>query len=239
MPTEWKYAKITPLYKKGMSTDVDNYRPISVLPVVSKVLERIVHHQLHRFLSEHKQLSPFQCGFRRNHSTEFAAIAFSDYIRRGMDLGLLTGAVFIDLRKAFDCVDHEILISKLQSYGPKDIELDCFRNYLTDRKQLVSFGQEISDPCLITSGVPQGSILGPLLFVLFVNDLPIVLERFQIQMYADDTVMHFTASNAQEISSTLTSECAKVKDWLVDNNLLIHQGKTECVLSGTGSRLNR
>ena len=117
MRTEWKYAKITPLHKKGMSTDMDNYREISILPVVSKVLERVVHHQLHSFLSEHKLLNPFQCGFRRNHSTEFAAIAFSDYIRRGIDLGLLTGSVFIDLRKAFDSVDHEILISKLESYG--------------------------------------------------------------------------------------------------------------------------
>ena len=101
----------------------------------------------------------------------------------------------------------------------------------------MSFGKEISDPCLITSGVPQGSILGPLLFVLFVNDLPIVLERCQILMYADDTVMYFTASNAQENSSTLTSELAKANDWLVDNSLFIDQGKTECVLFGTGSRL--
>ena len=156
VPSECKYAKVTPLYKRGISTDMDNYRPISVLPVVSKVLERVVHHQLHSFLSKHRLLSPFQCGFRRNHSTEFAAIAFSDYIRRGMDLGLLTKAVFIDLGKAFDSVDHEILISKLESYGLKDIGLDWFRNYLTDRKQLVSFGKEISDPCLITSSVPQG-----------------------------------------------------------------------------------
>ena len=101
----------------------------------------------------------------------------------------------------------------------------------------MSFGKEISDPCLITSGVPQGSILGPLLFVLFVNDLPIVLEQCQILMYAEDTVMSFTASNAQEISSTLTSELAKVNYWLIDNNLFIHQGKAECVLFGTGSRL--
>ena len=101
----------------------------------------------------------------------------------------------------------------------------------------MSFGKEISDPCLITSGVPQGSVLGPSLFVLFVNDLPIVLERCQILMYADDTVLYFTASNAQEISSTLTNQLAKVTDWLVDNCLFIHQGKTECVLFGTGSRL--
>jgi len=105
-----------------------------------------------------------------------------------MDHGLLTGAVFIDLRKTFDSVDDEILISKLESCGLKDSELDWFRNYLKDHKQLVSFGKEISNPCPITSGVQQGSILGPLLFVLFVNDLPIVKERCQILMYADDTV---------------------------------------------------
>ena len=172
-----------------------------------------------------------------SHITSAHIVAFSDYIQRGLDLGLLTGVVFIDLHKAFDSVDHEILISKLESYGLKDIELDWFRNYLTDRKKLVSFGKEISDPCLITSGVPQGSILGPLLFVPFVNDLPVVLERCQILMYADDIVMYFTASNAQEISSTLTSELAKANDWLVDNSLVIDQGKTECVLFGTGSKL--
>ena len=128
-----------------MSTDIDNYCPLSVLPVVSIVLDRVVHHQLHRFLRKYKLLSNFQCDFRRNHSTEFAAIAFSDYSRRGMDHGLLTGAVFIDLRKA-DHVDHKISIYKLESYGLKDIELDWFQNYPTDRKQFVSFSKEISGP---------------------------------------------------------------------------------------------
>lgn len=238
MPKEWKYARVTPLFKKGVATDMDNYRPISVLSVASKVLERVVHDQLYSFLNEQKLLSPFQCGFRRNHSTESATIAFSDFIRRGIDQDLLTGAVFIDLRKAFDSVDHVTLVNKLESYGLMNTELDWFRNYLTDRRQLVGFGKEISDPCPITSGVPQGSILGPLLFaVLFVNDLPTVLERCQILMYADDTVMYFTASDAQEVGNTLTNELATVNQWLLDNSLFIHQGKTECVLFGTGPRL--
>ena len=121
-----------------MSTDMDNYCPLSVLPVVSIVLDRVVQHQLHRFLRKHKLLSNFQCDFRRNHSTEFAAIAFSDYSRPGMDHGLLTGAVFIDLPKA-DYVDHKIPIYKQESYGLKDTELDWFQNNPTDRKQFVSF----------------------------------------------------------------------------------------------------
>ena len=123
VPHEWKHARVPPL-KKGVPTDLDNYRSISVLPVVSKLLERAVHHQLCSFCNEHKLLSPFQCGFRSNHSTEFAVVASSDYIRRGMDQSLLTGAVFIDFRKAFDSVDRDLLISKLQSYGLKNIELN-------------------------------------------------------------------------------------------------------------------
>jgi len=138
VPHEWKHARVTPLFKKGVSTDLDNYRPISALPVVSKLLEQAVH----------QLLSSFQCGFRANHSTEFAAVAFSDYVRRGMDQSLLTGAVFIDLRKAFDSVDQDLLIRKLQSIGLKSTELNWFKSYLLDRKQ-VRIGTETSDYCPI------------------------------------------------------------------------------------------
>ena len=117
VPEVWKNAKVTPLLNNGISTDMDNYRPIPVLPVVSKVLEKVVHYQLYGFLTEHKLLTPYQCGFRKSRSTETAAIALSDSIRRGMDQGLLTGAVFIDLRKAFDSVDHKILMNKQDALG--------------------------------------------------------------------------------------------------------------------------
>lgn len=123
-----------------------------------------------------------------------------------MDEGLLTGAVFIDLRKAFNSVDHDLLIKKLESYGFKNSELNWFKSYLSDRKQVVSVGKEISDYCLIMSRAPQGSILGPLSFVLFINYLPEVLTKCQILMYADNTVTYFSASNSQVIADTLTDE---------------------------------
>lgn len=123
-----------------------------------------------------------------------------------MDEGLLTGAVFIDLRKAFNSVDHDLLIKKLESYGFKNNELNWFKSYLSDRKQVVSVGKEISDYCLIMSRAPQGSILDPLSFVLFINYLPEVLTKCQILMYADNTVTYFSASNSQVIADTLTDE---------------------------------
>lgn len=123
-----------------------------------------------------------------------------------MDEGLLTGAVFIDLRKAFNSVDHDLLIKKLESYGFKNNELNWFKSYLSDRKQVVSVGKEISDYCLIMSRAPQGSILGPLSFVLFINYLPEVLTKRQILMYADNTVTYFSASNSQVIADILTDE---------------------------------
>ena len=237
IPDEWKCARVTPLFKKGDVTDMDNFRPISILSVASKVLERAVHHQLCDFLDKHKLLSPYQCGFRRKHSTESATIAFSDFIRRGMDQGLLTGAVFIDLRKAFDSIGHDALLSKLEYYGLRGTELDWFRSYLIDRKQVVNFGKETSNPCSITSGVQQGSILGPLLFVLFLNDVPVVLKHCQILMYADDTVIYFSAKDATQIAKTLSEELASVNQWLLDNSLFMHKGKTECVLFGTNAKL--
>ena len=141
VPRDWKFARIMPLFKKGNASDMDNYRPISVLPAASKLLEMAVHHQLYNFLSEHTLLSPFQCGFRKKHSTETAAIAFSDFIRKGMDQGLLTGGVFVDLRKAFDSVDHALLVNKLMSYGLSNTELNWFRSYLTGRGQLSTLAE--------------------------------------------------------------------------------------------------
>ena len=174
-------------FKKGKSEDLDNYRPISVLPIISKILERAVQEQLYVYLTTHQLLNPYQCGFRRFHSTETAAISLTDTIRRNIDQKLLTGAVFVDLRKAFDTIDHHLLLAKLNSYGIGRNELNWFNDYLTNRSQTVSFQNVLSPPSIISSGVPQGSILGPLLFNLFINYLPSVASNCGVLMYADDT----------------------------------------------------
>ena len=237
IPDDWKCAKVTPLFKKGKKNEMDNYRPISVLPVASKLLERAVHSQLYTFLNEHHLLNPYQCGFRKYHSTESAAISFTDSVRRGMDQGLLTGAVFIDLRKAFDTVDHETIAAKLKSFGIFDIELKWFQEYLRNRKQVVAMDNELSDLCGISTGVPQGSILGPLLFVLLMNDLPDHINKCSVLMYADDTVLFYSSRDVQDIESVLTSDLGLVSLWLRDNSLFLHKDKTESVLFGTGARL--
>ena len=147
IPREWKVARVVPLFKSGKITDLDNYRPISILPVASKILERAVHAQLYKYLTACHYLSPYQCGFRKNHSTETAAIAFTDSVRRNMDQGLLTGSIFIDLSKAFDTIDQSVLLNKLMKYGVKDLELKWFNNYLLCRSQVVCLGNVASEQC--------------------------------------------------------------------------------------------
>ena len=147
--------------------DLDNYRPISILPILSKILEKAVFHQLHSYLSENSLLSPYQSGFRVNHSTQLAVTFFTDKIRGHMDKGLLTGAVFIDLKKAFDTVPYDGLLNKLFRYGIQDQPLSWFQSYLTNRTQSVSIGNHRSSAAYISSGVPQGSVSGALLFLFF------------------------------------------------------------------------
>ena len=144
-------------------------------------------------------MSPFQCGFRKCHSTEFAALSLADTIRRNMDQGMLTGAVFIDFRKAFDTVNHDLLLKKLSYMGVLDKELAWFKDYLHDQTQVLDFQGVSSDPEPIPIAVPQGSILGPLLFILHVNDLPNVLNRCSMLMYADDTVLFYAASKVDAL----------------------------------------
>lgn len=239
VPDDLKTARITPIFKSGNKQELDNYRPISVLPVVSKLLERAVHIQLYAHLSQNQLLNPYQCGFRKLHSTETAAISFVDTIRRNIDHGMMTGAVFIDLQKAFDTVNHKRLLHKLQDLGIINLELKWFEDYLHNRMQRVRYQNVLSDPNLIQTGVPQGSILGPLLFIVFINDMALVTRNCNMLIYADDTVLFCSSKDSDEISKVLEENMELIDTWLSENILFLNKKKTECMLFGTSVRLSR
>ena len=218
LPEEWKYARVVPLYKDGDKKCMDNYRPISVLPVALKILERAVQIQLLQHLDKSSQLSPLQCGFRETHSTQDAVTYFTDCIRKGIDEGCVTAAVFVDFRKAFDSVNHQRLLKKLPGYGIKNHEVRWFKNLrvvqkLTSRFQSVVYGGAQSASQQIKSGVPQGSILGPILFSIYINDLPNCLLQSKILLYADHAVLFYADSNIGNISTVLNKDLKLLQSW--------------------------
>ena len=218
--------------------EMDNYCPISILLVISNVLEWVVHQQLTRYLHEHKILNPYRCGFCKCDSTEFAALSFADTIRRNIDQGQLTVAVFIDLRKAFDTVNHDVLLDKLTKIGVLGLERDWFSHYLMNHTQSVEFQGVTSYSVGISVGVPQGSILGRLLFLLHIDDLSGMTSECSILMYADDTVLFCSCPQASLIANKLNTKLCKIKRWLFDNSLFVNVTKTEAMLFGTAQRIS-
>ena len=186
-----KIAKLKPLYKKGSKIEPKNYRPISLLPLVSKIFERIVHSQTQNYLDKHKILYKYQSGFRPLHSTDTCLTLLNDNILSGIDKGLLTGVILIDLQKAFDTIDHDIFLMKLEcmSFGKQTIS--WFKSYLNNRTFRVNIENEYSTPGELKCGVPQGSILCPLIFLIYVNDMPQSVDC-DLLLYADDTCLGFT-----------------------------------------------
>ena len=180
VPTDWKVAVVTPLYKSGSHSEKGNYRPISVLPILSKILEKAVHAQVISYFETNNLFCKFQFGYRHKRSCELAVTHFVDSIRKDIDSGKYVGAVYIDLAKAFDTVSHSVILNKLQSYGIIENELTWFTDYLFQRKQYVKFDGSKSESDFVTCGVPQGSILGPLLFLIHYNDIETVLKTLDL-----------------------------------------------------------
>ena len=196
-PDALKIAKVKPLYKKGDNFCLNNYRPISLLPTISKIFERVMFTQLYSYLNVNFLLSEQQYGFRSQHSTELACVKLVDYyhyITTEMDnIKKIKSptAIFLDLSKAFDTLNFNILLNKLQYYGIHGISLSLIRSYLTNRFQYVQFKNSESDLLEIKTGIPQGSILGPLFFNIMINDIVNSSNKFNFLMSADDTTIYF------------------------------------------------
>ena len=238
VPGELKSARVKPLFKKNCRSEVGNYRPVSILCVVSKILERAVYNQLEAFVTKNNLIYEFQSGFRGNFSTDTRLIHLTDHIKKNTSKGLYTGMIMLDLQKAFDTVDHEILCQKLSVMGVVSVE--WFRSYLSDRTQMVNVNNTSSDFQKITCGVPQGSILGPLLFLCYVNDMSMSISgECKLMLYADDSAILYSHKNPRVISERLGQELESCSKWLVDNKLSLHLGKTELILFGSKRKLKK
>ena len=241
IPEDLKTAKITPIFKDGEKSKYTNYRPISVLPTISKILERCVYNQLILHLESHNLLSSQQYGFRKKHSTEIASVLFLDEIHKALDRGNLTGALFVGLSKAFDTISHSSILDKLPAYGISGNEKAWFTDYLFHRQMRVNYKGTLSTPLMIHCGVSQGSILGPLLFLLHFNELPSMLKSCKMFMYANDTVLYYSPKDMKEIEKILSQDLCTVSNWLQENELMLNlkTGKTEVMLFGAKKRLNQ
>lgn len=231
VPDSFKCAKIIPIYKSEEKTQFTNYRPISLLSSFSKLLEKIIARQIFRYLDKFKILYSHQYGFRPKHDTNMPLIQFLDkiYTALNSDRAEYTLGIFLDLKKAFDTVNHSILLKKLAHYGFKGITNYWFENYLTNRTQCVSVRETLSSCKVISCGVPQGSVLGPLLFLLYINDLPNA-TLFFTSLFADDTGLFMSSSDLKTLISNANIELEKAAKWFQVNKLTLNVSKTKYLI---------
>jgi len=206
VPRLIKIAKVCPVYKGGAKDEFSNYRPISVLPSMSKIFEKLVYNRLSKYLTKLNILSQYQYGFRSNHSTYMALLDFYNKVSKCIDDKNIAIGVFIDLQKAFDTLDHSVLLSKLAHYGVRGISHTWFSNYLVNRKQYIYLNNCVSDYSSVVCGVPQGSILGPLLFLLYINDIVNCSRMLYFTLFADDTNLLYFDKDSSRLVSLLNNE---------------------------------
>ena len=229
-PQALKTAKVVPVHEGGSKTDIKNYRPISLLATFSKVFEKLMHNRVINFLDTYNILCENQYGFRPGRSCEHALLNAKDTILNSMSKKQVTLLLLIDFSKAFDLVDHSILLNKLEHYGIRGLALNWFKSYLKNRNQFVSIGTSESSAKQIIYGVPQGSILGPLLFIIYINDLPQISEIAKFIMYADDANIFLTGENINEVYDKLKILSDVLVKWVDNNGLALNLKKTNYMI---------
>ena len=228
-PDFFKFANITPAFKQASRNQKDNYRPISILPLISKIFEKLICSQLSNHFDN--ILSKFQCGFRRGYGPQHCLLLMIDQWKKAVDNNKIFGAVLTDLSKAFNCICHDLLIAKLNAYGLALPALKLIKDYLQNRKQRTKIGSSYSDWEDITSGVPQGSILEPLLFNIFLCDLFLEDENNYFANYADDTTPYYFGSTTTEVLDNLSCLTKKLFSWFANNQMKANDDKCHLILS--------
>ena len=239
IPKAWKVAKVTPLQKAGNSNDVSNLRPVSLLPITSKLIEKIVHSRIYEFCETNNILDDKQGGFRPNHSTCSTTAYFLNDIYTAMNKNEVLIATFIDAMKAFDTVNHTILLKKALKYGIQGKVYGWLENYLKDRFQCTIANEIISNTEPITCGVPQGSVCGPLLFLIYINDLSKALTSCKVSLYADDTVIYIAHNNVNEGIGLIQNDLNNLVNWCTENKVTINSKKTKYCIYGMRSNVKR
>ena len=229
-PTKLKMAKIIPIFKAEDNTNANNYRPISLLSNFNRIFKKVVFSRMESFIEQNDIISPAQYGFRKAHSNQNAILDIVRTIQENMGKRLFSCGVFIDLKRAFDTVDHKILLHKLDHYGFRGVINKWFSSYLEGRTQTTQIGSFISKRKNTTCGVPQGSVLGPLLFLIYVNDIQESSDKLKFFLFADDTNAVYADKNLKSLESTVNQELCKLFDWLTANKLTLNIKKTYFVI---------
>jgi hypothetical protein len=224
-----KNANVTPIFKKGSKTSKDNYRPVSILPNISKIFEKPLFNQISKYFEN--ILSIYQCGFRKGYSTQICLVSFLEKWRQSVDKGKSFGALLTDLSKAFDCLSHELLVAKLHAYGFSDAALRLVLSYLSKRNQRTKVNSSYSAWEEILFGVPQGSILGPLLFNIFICDLFFIMKDTEFASYADDNTPYVSGKNSDEVISLLEEKSRVLFAWFEKNQMKANPEKCHLLLS--------
>ncbi|PFX22135.1 putative RNA-directed DNA polymerase from transposon X-element [Stylophora pistillata] len=229
-PTEWKSGNLTPVLKKDDDTRKENYRPVSILTAISKVYEKVMFDQLYGAFHEH--LSPNLSGFLKKHSCCTALLKMTEDWRRSLDKRESVIAVAVDLSKAFDSINHNLLLAKLKAYGSSPSALNLISSYLLGRRQRVKLSGVCSSYSEVMVGVPQGSLLGPLLFNIYINDLNYAIPDVSLRLYADDTTMYASDVSPMVLEFVVNNGLERLSSWFRENHLVINNTKTQAVPIG-------